>query len=132
MRKLIAGKPYRPTKLSSKAEAVTTSIAEDICYAVTRGQWETAKHTLLGVTLHHMTGSAQIVSLINLFGHCQSYSQVLELETAMANQVMIQDNILPSNISPTNNKVCHVCVGIISIFLKRRHLVRERRIRRMG
>jgi len=67
--KVITGKPQ--TKLSSRNETVVTSIAEDICYATTRGQWKTSKHILLGVTLH-LTGSAQIISLLNRFGHCQS------------------------------------------------------------
>ena len=33
----------------------------------------------------------------------------VELETAMANQVQQQHNILPSNIALTGNKVSHLC-----------------------
>ena len=103
---LVSGKPS--DKLCSRKEVVVSSIAEDICYSVTNGRMKTPKHVLLAVTLHHLTGSAEIVTLVNRFGHCQSYSQVLELETAMANQVQKQDNILPSNITPSLNKVCHL------------------------
>ena len=39
------------------------------------------------------------------YGHCQSYSMTVVLETAIANQVKQQDNILPSNIALTGNKV---------------------------
>lgn len=49
------------------------------------------------------------LSLMNRFGHCQSYNQVLEVETAMANEVIMLDSVLPSNIMPSANKVCH-CV----------------------
>jgi len=86
-----------------------SSIAKDVCYATTCGRWKGSKHALLGVTLHHLTGSAQIVGLMNRYGHCQSYTQVLEVETAMANQVQMMDSILPSDIIPAVNKVSHVC-----------------------
>jgi len=33
----------------------------------------------------------------------------MELETAMADEVRIQDSVLPSNIDPLLNRVCHVC-----------------------
>src|SRR6218665_773250 len=39
----------------------------------------------------------------------ESYSQILELETAMAGQVRIEDDVLPSNIVPELNTVCHIC-----------------------
>ena len=41
------------------------------------------KHILLAMTVHHLTGSAEIITSLNHFGHCQSYSCTLELETAM-------------------------------------------------
>ena len=68
-----------------------------------------SKYLLLAVALHHLTGSAELVSFLNQLGHCQSYSMVLELETAMANQVKMQDSILPANIYPENHEVCHLC-----------------------
>ena len=37
--------------------------------------------------------------------HCQSYSMTFVLETAIANQVQQEDNILPSDIALTGNKV---------------------------
>ena len=94
---------------SNKTVSLSTSIAEDICSAATQGKWKMPKHFLLGITLHHLTGSSRIITLINRYGHCSSYSQVLELETAMANQIMIHNSILPSNISSSNNKVAMVC-----------------------
>ena len=105
--KVINCKTY--SNLSSKKEKVATSIAEDICYAKTNGQWKTNKHFLLVITLHHLSGSTQLISIMNRFGHCQSYDHTLELETAMADLVIFEDNLLPSNISLSQNRVCHFC-----------------------
>ena len=60
------------------------SIAQDICYTVTKGTWLLPKHLLLGMSVHHLTGSAQLLTLLNRFGHCISYSSVLQLETSIA------------------------------------------------
>ena len=68
-----------------------------------------AKHLLLGVSLHHLTGSSKIIMIINRFGHCSSCSQILELETAMANQTQHRDSVLRFNISVTSNVISHFC-----------------------
>jgi hypothetical protein len=67
------------------------------------------KHLLLSTAMHHLTGSAMIVTILNRYGHCQSYSQTLELETAMAIQEQMQRSVLPSNISLRGNIVSHCC-----------------------
>ena len=50
-----------------------------------------------------------LLTLLNRYGRCQSCSMTVELETAMANQVQQQNNILPSNLVLTGNKVSHLC-----------------------
>ena len=57
------------------------------------------KRLLLGMTLRHLTGSAGIVTLINRFGHCASYSRVLQLETAMCKAIDEQEGVIPFTIS---------------------------------
>ena len=94
---------------TSRTQRLSKSFAEDICSAATRGRWTVPKHMLLGVTLHHLTGNADVVTMIHRYGHCSSYTGVLELETAMANQVQQQDSVLPSNIATRGNKLVHLC-----------------------
>ena len=94
---------------SDRTQRLCGSFAEDICSATTRGRWNVPKHQLLGLTLHHLTGKADIVTMLHRYGHCSSYTAVLELETAMANQVQEQDAVLPSNITATDNEVSHIC-----------------------
>lgn len=55
------------------------------------------------MTIKNLTGSAQIVHLMNNFGYSIAYSQLLEVETAMAEKQLdeCENGIcLPSNIQP--------------------------------
>ena len=36
------------------------------------------KHFLLGMSVEHLTGSAELITVLNLFGHCASYLVLLE------------------------------------------------------
>jgi len=67
------------------------------------------RHLLLGMSLRHLTGSADVLSIVNRYGHCQSYDKVLELDTALAAEVQRTESVLPSNISTTGNVVSHLC-----------------------
>ena len=64
------------------------------------------KHILLAMTVHHLTGSAEI---LNRFGHCQPYSRTLELETAMCRSVTDGSSHFPPSISTDNNVIVHLC-----------------------
>lgn len=96
-------------KVSERVARVCTSIAEDICYASSAGKLPLKKHFLLGMSMRHLTGSADVVTILNRYGHSISYTKLLELETAMAQQVKLTDGLLPSNISVDENSVSHVC-----------------------
>jgi hypothetical protein len=104
---VISGKPM--CQSSDKTQLLAQSFAEDICSAVTRGRWTMPKHVLLGMSLRHLTGSAIAITVINRYGHCQSYPKILELDTALAYQAQQADSLLPSNISPSGNILTHLC-----------------------
>jgi hypothetical protein len=104
---LLSGRAIKDA--STKTERITRSVAQDICYAVSGGRWKMPKHLLLGMTVRHITGSAEIVSLLNRFGHCVSYTTLLELETAMCNAIVETDKLLPVTIDPDKNVVTHFC-----------------------
>jgi hypothetical protein len=97
------------SKSSDKTKRLAKSFSQDICAATTGGRWKMPKHLLLGTTLRTLTGRADLLTLINRYGHCQSYTGIMELETAIAYQVQQQDTVLPSNISTTGNRVAHLC-----------------------
>ena len=60
-----------------KTSRLSQSIAKDICDAVTRGRWKVPKHLLLSRTLRHWPGSAELIAMLNRYGHCQSYSMTV-------------------------------------------------------
>ena len=105
--RVIAGQNVPKTRYGTKVKQTAESLAEDLCYATTRGKWAMPKHVELALSLHHLTGSAEIITLLNRLGHCQSYSKVLELETGIAYAVQMTDSILPSNITETGNLFSH-------------------------
>ena len=63
------------------------------------------------MTIRHMTGSAELITLLNRFGHCISYTTTLELEIAMCDQVTDRKEILPSNINKDKNVLTHFLFG---------------------
>ena len=60
------------------------------------------------MTVHHVTGSTEIITILNCFGHHQSYSRTLELETAMCRSVTDSGSHLPPVIS-MDNVIVHLC-----------------------
>ena len=104
---LVSGKSEE--KLSAKSLRFVNSCSEEIRFATTNGQWAMPKQILLAMTVHHLTGSAEIISILNRYGHCRSYSRTLELETAMCNSVTAHNTILPPSISTEHNSVIHLC-----------------------
>jgi len=93
---------------TEKTHTLTPSIAEDICSATMQGKWCMPKNILLGMTLRHLTGRADILTILNRYGHCQSYAKIMELDTALAYQVQKADSLLPCNISVSQNIVSHL------------------------
>ena len=66
-----------------KTMRIVQSIDQDICRAVTNGEWKLPKHILLSTTVRHLYRSRKLTTILNRLGHCESYDFTLELETAM-------------------------------------------------
>lgn len=96
-------------KVAGTREKLILSLAQDVCKAATRGQWIMPKHLLLGMTIRHLTGSAEILTILNRFGHSVSYSCLLELETAMYNSIIDRQGIMPPCAQVEGSKMIHLC-----------------------
>ncbi len=94
---------------SVRVNRLVLSIGQDICRAATNGEWAMPKHILLCMTLRHMFRSKELLTLMNKFGHSESYSFSLELETALAKAVQESESFLPPNIvhTPKGPSVFH-------------------------
>lgn len=99
----------RKDKQSAKLNRLVHSLAQDICRAVTGGEWKMPKHVLMCMTLRHLFRSAELITLINRFGHCENYSFTLELETAIAKAVNETSDLLSLQIirNPSAASVFH-------------------------
>ena len=62
------------------------------------------KHISLAMSIKHLTGSKQLISLLNRMGHSSSYEENEEVETSLANEslarAVIAGVVIPTNISP--------------------------------
>ena len=59
---------------------------QDITHAATNSQVKTPKHIGLAFTIHHLTGSKEVMTLLNRMGHCSSYDDVEIVNTAWARE----------------------------------------------
>ena len=79
-------------------------LGQDMVHTSTRSRIRTPKHVELGITVHHLMGSKQLVILLNKMGHCCSYNDVELITTSLAREISARleqhGAIVPSNLSP--------------------------------
>lgn len=93
----------RVSNLSPEVHRLVLSLSQDLIHSVSRGRIKTPKHVVLPMTVKSLTGSVELITILNRFGHGLSYSQVEEVETALAEtQIAKQQNgvFLPSVCYP--------------------------------
>ena len=98
----------RVTNLPNHVHRWILSLGQDLIHCVSRGRTKTPKHVLLTMTVKSLTGNAELVTLLNRFGHGLSYSQIEELETAIAEQQITNLRngvLLPTVCSPSVSAV---------------------------
>eukprot|EP00112_Aurelia_sp_Birch-Aquarium-sp1_P020544 Seg5318.1 transcript_id=Seg5318.1/GoldUCD/mRNA.D3Y31 product="hypothetical protein" protein_id=Seg5318.1/GoldUCD/D3Y31 len=70
-----------------EAKRYSSAIAQDLVHAVSKRQFMTAKHTLLGTALHSLTGQRLPIDILARFGNSCNYDMVQRIETAHAELV---------------------------------------------
>ncbi len=86
-------------KVAEKEEKKILSIAQDIIFLKTKGRVDTPKHRALSMTVRHMTGSSQLIQILNGLGHSASHSSTLEHDTALAQrQLSLGELAIPKGI----------------------------------
>ena len=56
-------------KHSETTQRLIFSMAQDLCCAVTKGEWKFPKHILLCSTVRHLFRSKQLVTILHKLGH---------------------------------------------------------------
>ena len=82
-------------RLSEDVHKKLLSVGQDLIYLASQGLTLTPKHVALGMAVRYLTGSSQLIGLLNELGHCISHSLVLQHETALALQQLQGDGIPP-------------------------------------
>ena len=88
------------TTLSERMHHKMVSVAQNIVFIASNGSKQTPKHTALPMTMMSITGSSEVVILLNWFGHGVSYSKLEKIETAMAKRQINKhenEDLIPSN-----------------------------------
>ena len=56
------------------------------------------------LSVRHLTDSAQVVTMLNRFGHSISQQTLLEPDTAMCNNVIENESVIPPGINPKSEQ----------------------------
>ena len=70
---------------NTKKSTKTNSLGQDIIYNVHQGGILTPKHLLLPFTVKSMTGSIELIKILNRLGHGVSYSKIYEVDNSICN-----------------------------------------------
>ena len=84
------------------------SLCQDIICTVKRSRVKTPKHIGLAMSIKHLTGSKQVVHILNSQGHCISYDDLCNIVSAIASETLqlaeaSRGVYIPSNIIPVSN-----------------------------
>lgn len=94
--KLLIGDSHHA--IGSTKTRVSQSIAQDIIYSISNGNFLGIKHCSLGLSIHSLTGQKRPIVILSSLGHSISYEKILEIETAQAEvseQFRLNSSILP-------------------------------------
>ncbi|XP_071812536.1 uncharacterized protein [Apostichopus japonicus] len=86
-------------KIQDAEDRRILAIGQDIIYLATKGRKMMPKHASLSMAIRHLSGSAQLIGLLNGFGHSVSHTNVLEHDTALGQQEIDRGNVLPSSLN---------------------------------
>ena len=81
------------------------SVGQDLVYIASKGKCKTPKHVSVGVAMHQMTQSKDVIQILNRYGHCVSYDEVLRIDTSWAdwqlgeNRTLVPANMVPGKIT---------------------------------
>ena len=74
---------HTTSDVSERVRWLLSSLGQDLVYTVTCGKYKPPKHILLAAAVKALTGNVELLQALNRLGHCVSYSQVEENETAL-------------------------------------------------
>lgn len=86
-------------EVTSDVEYKILSLCQDVIYLAAKGRKQTPKSLSLGIATKHLTGSYQLIKLLNRLGHVASWDTVVSLDTSLAELQLTAGNDIPSDFS---------------------------------
>ena len=86
-------------KWKDKKNRVVLSFAQDLIYNISYSRIKTQKHLSLSYATRQLTGSKEMITILNNLGHAVSYTDLLRHDTQM---VPMTDDFKPDNIDRNN------------------------------
>ena len=108
IRWIVTGEQYSDS--SSLSASKTTDerkivmSSQDLVRCASHARVKLPKHVGLAMSVKHLTGSKQLITLLNRMGHCSSYEEIEQVETSLANENLARADVsgvlIPTNINP--------------------------------
>ena len=77
---------------------------QDLIHCASHTRIKLPKHVSLAMSVRNLTGSEQLITILNRMGHCCSYEEVEVVDTSLANEIIAKSEqtgaVIPSNIHP--------------------------------
>ena len=64
----------------------------DLVHCVPHARVKLPKYVSLGISVRHLTGSKQLITILNRMGHCCSYEEVELVDTSLANEILAKSD----------------------------------------
>ena len=77
-------------------------VAQDLLHCSSHARVKTPKHTSLAMAVRHITGSKELITLLNRMGHCSSSDEIEAIDNGLAKEILAKTEemgvVIPSNI----------------------------------
>ena len=107
IRWIITGEQYSEPSFCSSAstsadERKIVMTAQDLVHCASHARMKLPKQIGHGMSVKHLTGLKQLVTLLNRMGYSSSYDEIEQVETSLANESLAKADV-SAVIIPTNN-----------------------------
>ena len=79
-------------------------VGQELIHCASHARVKLPKQVGLAMCMKHLTGSKQLITLLNRMGHCSSYEEIAQLATSLANESLARADysgvLIPNNINP--------------------------------
>ena len=86
--------PGRET--TENVKRIVHSFTSDFIESISGKEITTAKHLVLALGLHNMTGQRKVIQILSKLGQCISYNLTCEIETSQAQVSLIEQENNPT------------------------------------